>query len=49
MLRTRGVLPVQSRRNEVGVGVGGVRREEKLSVCRVRTVRGIVGEVADSP
>ena len=49
MLRTRGVLPVQSRRHKVGVGFGGVRRGEKLSVCGVSDVRSIVGEVADSP
>ena len=46
MLRTRRVVPVQSRRHKVGVGFRGVRRGEKLGVWSVRADRGVVGEVA---
>ena len=39
-------LPIQSRRNEVGVSFGGICRGQKLSVWRGRARREIVGEVA---
>ena len=45
-LRTRGVLPAQSRRNEVGVGVGGIRSGEQLSVWIFGADRGVVRKVA---
>ena len=46
VLQTRRVVPVQSRRHKVGVGFGGVRRGEELSVWSVRADRSVVGEVA---
>ena len=45
MLRARRAVPVQSRRDKVGVGFGRVRRGEELSVWSVRAVRGDIGEV----
>ena len=46
MLRTRSVVPIQPRRHKVGLGFGGVRRGEELSVESVHAVRSVVGEVA---
>ena len=46
MLRTRGICPVQSRRNKVGVSFGRISRGEKLNVRRGRVGCGVVGEVA---
>ena len=43
MLRS---LPVQSRRNEVGVGFGGICRGQKLSVWRGRAGREVIAKIA---
>lgn len=46
MLRARCVIPAQSRRNKVGVGCGGIRRGEDLSVGSGRVRRVAFDKVA---
>ena len=46
MLRARGVCPVQSRGNKVGMGLGGIRCGEDLNVGMGRVSRTAVDKVA---